>query len=90
MTAYFKGPLWKRIKADKLKTSNTCCLCQAPAETVYVSRYDEPTLTGTHDKHLYSMCKECHGEVQFEDGERLGIKESNERLFSRLKHLTHV
>jgi len=79
--AYLRSPLWKRIRARLLKKCDTC-VCGAPATEFHHRSYKRRYLEGRGKiyKFIVPICRQCHAEIEFDDGAKLCLGWANAKL----------
>lgn len=78
---YLRSPLWKGIRAKKLKHDPNCYGCGKKARQVHHSDYSREVLAGETQFGLWSVCKRCHQWSEFtRDGYKRTPKEATDEL----------
>lgn len=66
---YLKSALWERIRKKVFaQKGKHCSLCPQDATIIHHNRYHLEDLTGTTTEHLWPLCEECHGFLEFGPG----------------------
>lgn len=66
---YLCSNLWAKIRKRILALDGWACrTCGDKAEQVHHTSYSKGVLLGNDDKHLHSVCRKCHGLIEFHDG----------------------
>lgn len=79
---YLRSPLWKRIRAAKMKKDPECFSCgKVKRLQVHHSVYDRRVLEGTTDEGLYTVCSRCHRWAEFtRAGQKRGPEDATKEL----------
>lgn len=85
--AYLASELWANIRRRVFKTRGTTCVCGCgrPATVVHHRCYSEANLTGAILKGLLPMHRDCHHEIEFENGRKSSLPRANMELKARRK-----
>ena len=81
---YLRSPLWKSIRAVKLKRDPRCYGCGKAARQVHHSTYAIEVLRGGDSRGLWSVCRRCHRWIEFC---RNGNKRSPSQATDELKRI---
>jgi len=67
--AYLESDRWAKIRDRIMRLDGWACrCCGAPCDQVHHTSYSKNVLLGHDDKHLHSVCRECHEWVEFHGG----------------------
>lgn len=77
---YLISDLWRTIKIRQFKRYPYCRLCNSKANQVHHKKYDFTTLSGHSIRSLVSLCKKCHEFIEYENNEKLSLKQANKKL----------
>jgi hypothetical protein len=78
---YLKSDLWASIRARVFSTKGTKCICcDSKADSIHHKSYNRAALDGTKLRNLVPICKKCHEDIEFSDGEKNGLSEANRKL----------
>lgn len=68
---YLQSDLWRSIRRRVLeRDQQKCCLCDEKAKQVHHKRYDLATLKGNDLSQLFSLCRDCHRTIEFDENDK--------------------
>ena len=78
---YLKSDLWASIRDRVFKTKGSKCICcDNKACTIHHKSYNRAALEGTKLRNLVPICKSCHEDIEFSNGQKNGLSEANQKL----------
>lgn len=79
---YLKSDEWSEIRSQKLSDEPNCCLCGKIADQVHHFSYEEEVLLGVVKDLLFSVCGECHGDIEFEGCRKRSLESAQRNLLA--------
>lgn len=86
---YLRSEDWKKLRSHILERHPQCIVCLATATQVHHMSYTHPVLLGLVHSLLMSLCRDCHETIEFDGGEKRGLREANGEFFRLLKLKRH-
>jgi len=78
---YLRSSKWKRIRKEVfLLKGKRCTGCGNLATAIHHTRYNISTLKGLNLTHLHPICNSCHNKIEFDNGDKLSLKQSNKKF----------
>jgi hypothetical protein len=78
---YLASEQWQAIRANRLRKHPRCLLCEKAAEQVHHMSYAPRVLLGLEKRPLISLCRGCHGLIEFDAaGGKLSLADANRKL----------
>lgn len=78
---YLASPLWRSIRAKKLRISGKCYFCRSRASQVHHVHYTRRNLSGKSLKGLHSLCGHCHHEIEFEGDRKRTLGQAQAKFY---------
>lgn len=79
---YLCSEVWKQIRDSYLGKFRSCFCCGEFANQIHHRFYSEGNLTGRDQHGLFSICAQCHRQVEFKpSGQKASLGEANYWVF---------
>lgn len=78
--AYLDSDLWKTIRDKVLVDDARCVCCGVLATQVHHEKYRKKDLEGRCLSFLHPVCGRCHTVMEFDDDEKMNVKQANKRM----------
>jgi hypothetical protein len=80
---YLRSELWKYIRQKVLDRDNhKCRICGEQASEIHHVRYTYEVLMGKRLKLMYSICRDCHKSIEFDEtGKKRNVVEANMKAY---------
>ena len=88
---YLASDLWKEIRRKAFKChGRECYLCDKPATELHHNRYSLKDLQGKRLKFIKPVCRQCHEEIEFKNGEKATVGQAKMAFNRKRKHKTRA
>ena len=88
---YLDSDLWKSIRSKVFKVKGDACYyCGLPATEIHHNRYHVRDLTGRKLKYLDPICRSCHKEIEFTEGNKNNVLQARKAGRKKKKALVKV